>query len=240
MSPPPSFDVRLVAARELAPSVRELTLERLDGPIAFEPGQWINLRVPVGDQVSKRAYSIASPPDGGASIALAVTRVEGGAVSGALHALPVGATLVAEGPTGFFTRAASAGHASLFVGTGTGITPLRSMLLAAVAAGATEPLWLLLGVRHEEDALYVAELQAVADAHPNVRVHVTYSRPRGDVPLSGYVQQHVPRLVAELSSVGSAPHVYVCGLERMVKAVRDVARKELGLDRRLVHSERYD
>lgn len=240
MPPPPSFPVRLVASRVLAPSVRELTFARDDGPMAFAPGQWIQLHVPVGDRVEKRAYSIASPPDGGATMALAVTRVEGGPVSTALHALELGATLTADGPTGFFTRAVDAGHASLFVATGTGLSPLRSMLLAAAAAGATEPLWVLLGVRHEEDALYAAELQALASAHPNVRVDVTYSQPRGDVARRGYVQAHVPELVAELRRLGHAPHVYVCGLERMVTAVRDVLRKQLGFERRDVHSERYD
>ena len=36
------------------------------------------------------------------------------------------------------------------------------------------------------------------------------------------------------------PHIYVCGLERMVSAVRHLARKEMGLPRERVHSERYD
>ncbi len=240
MPPPPSFPVRLVAARALAPAVRELTFEREDGPLAFEPGQWLNLHVPLADGAIKRAYSIASPPDGTARFSLAVTRVERGAASRALHELPVGARLVADGPAGFFTRPADAGHPSLFVGTGTGLTPLRSMLLAAVARGATEPLWVLLGVRHEEDALYGEELRAEEARRPNVRLFVTLSRARRQAPRTGYVQAHVASLLGELGASGATPHLYVCGLERMVKAVRDVARKELGLERQRVHSERYD
>ena len=127
---------------------------------------------------------------------------------------------------------------SLFVATGTGFTPLRSMLLAAVAAGATEPLWVLFGVRHEADLLYQDELSELAKAHPNVRVEVTLSRPGpGYAGRAGYVQTHVQDL---LGQIPGAPHVFVCGLERMVKAVRDVARKDLGLPRDRVHSERYD
>jgi len=34
--------------------------------------------------------------------------------------------------------------------------------------------------------------------------------------------------------------VYVCGLERMVGSVRELLRKEMGLPRQQVHSERYD
>ncbi len=240
MPPPPSFSVRLVAARALAPSVRELTFEREDGPLEFAPGQWVNLRVPVGGREEKRSYSIASPPEPGARFSLAVTRVDGGAVSQALHELAVGAQLTAEGPAGFFTRAADAGHPSLLVATGTGLSPLRSMLLAAVAAGAREPLWVVLGVRHEEDALYEDELRALAARSPNVRALITLSRPRRAAEHVGYVQQHVPALLTELAQLGEPPHVYICGLERMVKAVRDVARNQLGLPRQRVHSERFD
>lgn len=240
MPPPPSFPVRLVATRALAPAVRELTFERDDGPLSFEPGQWLNLKVPLGDGEAKRAYSIASPPDGGARFALAVTRVDGGAVSRRLHELEPGARLVAEGPAGMFTRAADAGHPSLLVGTGTGLSPLRSMLLAALARGAREPLWVLLGVRHEEDALYEDELRALEARHPNVRARITLSRPLRPAAHVGYVQTHVAGLLTELARLGEPPHVYVCGLERMVRAVREVARAELGLPRQRVHSERYD
>jgi CDP-4-dehydro-6-deoxyglucose reductase, E3 len=34
--------------------------------------------------------------------------------------------------------------------------------------------------------------------------------------------------------------VYICGLERMVSAVRDLMRKQMGVERKQVHSERYD
>jgi NADPH-dependent ferric siderophore reductase len=34
--------------------------------------------------------------------------------------------------------------------------------------------------------------------------------------------------------------VYICGLDRMVKAVKELCRNELGIDRKRVHVERYD
>jgi ferredoxin-NADP reductase len=36
------------------------------------------------------------------------------------------------------------------------------------------------------------------------------------------------------------PHLYVCGLERMITAVRHLVRQEMGIARLRVHSERYD
>jgi NADPH-dependent ferric siderophore reductase len=38
----------------------------------------------------------------------------------------------------------------------------------------------------------------------------------------------------------SAPHAYICGLQRMVGSVRELLRKEMGLPRERVHTERYD
>src|SRR5690606_20521098 len=100
-------------------------------------------------------------------------------------------------------------------------------------------LWILFGARHEEDVLWRDELQTWPLEHPNVRVEVTLSRPRADwAGRRGWVQEHLPDLWAELGAADA--HVWVCGLERMVKAVRELARGPLGLDRKQVHQEKYD
>jgi CDP-4-dehydro-6-deoxyglucose reductase, E3 len=245
MIPAEPFDARLVAARPRAPAVRELVFERADGrAFSFEPGQWANLVLPRPGGDVKRAYSIASPPvDGARRFELAVTRVTGGAGSQFLHDLEVGATLRAIGPHGLFTRRPDEPAPSLFVGTGTGVTPLRSMIRAALAAGSTAPLWLLFGARHEADILYREELEALARAHPNVRYEVTLSRPDAAWSgRSGYVQAHLPELVRALGELAGAeaPRAYVCGLDRMVSSVKDHLRNELGFERKRVHTERYD
>ena len=242
---PPPFDARLVATRMLTPHVRELTFERADGqPMAFEPGQWVNALLPlaVGDAPeTKRSYSIASAPDGSPRFEIAVTRVQGGAGSTWLHAMTEGTVLRFSGPQGFFTRPL-ASPPSLFVATGTGVTPLRSMLRASLSAGALAPTWVLLGVRHAEDMLYAPEFRALAERHRFVRFEPTLSQPPNDwIGRTGYVQAHVRALWNELAAASDVePHAYVCGLQRMVGSVRDLLRKDMGIARERVHSERYD
>jgi CDP-4-dehydro-6-deoxyglucose reductase len=101
---------------------------------------------------------------------------------------------------------------------------------------------LLFGVRHSDDILYRAEFEALARSKSHVRVDFTLSR--GGPEWSGrrgYVQTHIPELWAELArSSGAEPHLYVCGLERMITAVRQLVRKDMGMPRERVHSERYD
>jgi CDP-4-dehydro-6-deoxyglucose reductase len=260
MALPPTFDARLASARALTPTVRELVFERADGQaMTFEPGQWVSSHFAVADRskpraegsaeapLLKRSYSIASSPDGSPRFEIAVTHVQGGPASTLLHALEPGAVLRFTGPQGFFTRNAAQGSTpALFVSTGTGVTPMRSMLRAAASANALEvPIVLVLGVRREEDLLYADEFRDLARRHAAFRFEPTLSRPHDSWSgRRGYVQSHVPALWDELTASARggapAPHVYVCGLERMVGSVRDLLRKEMQLPRQQVHSERYD
>lgn len=243
--PPETFTARLVQARALTPRVRELTWARVDGqPFRFEAGQWVNLVLPLVDEHGRplrRAYSVASAPNDTPRFELAVTRVEHGPASCFLHAAQPGLCLEVKGPLGTFTRPLATAAPSLFVATGTGIAPFRAMVHAAVAAGRAEPLWVLMGVRSLEEALYLEEFQRLSALHPCVRVEVTLSRPQqGWRGRTGYVQDHVVELWTELSARGVAPHAYVCGLKKMLLQVREVLRVQLGVDRKHVHAEAYD
>ncbi|HXX67936.1 MAG TPA: FAD-dependent oxidoreductase [Polyangiaceae bacterium] len=246
MALPPAFEARHVGSRALTPNVREIVFERVDGrPMLFEAGQWVNAILPIGTDAAselKRSYSIASAPDGSSRFAIAVTRVPFGPGSTWLHRVEPGAVLRFVGPQGFFTRPAASAAPSLMIATGTGVTPLRSMMQAAIAAGSRAPMWLLLGVRGEEDLLYGNELRALADAHSFVRFEPTLSRPDPAwTGRRGYVQAHVRSLWRELELLGdSRPHAFICGLQRMVGSVRDLLRQELGATRDQVQSERYD
>ena len=243
MALPPTFDARLVRARMLSPLVRELVFARADGePLGFEAGQWVSLLLPLPEGELRRSYSIASRPDGTPNFEVAVTHVEGGPGSTYLHALAPGAELQVVGPQGVFTRPMDKTGPSLFVATGTGVTPLRSILEDALAKGDARPLWLLFGVRREEDLIYRSELDGLAREHGNVRVDYTLSQGSDAwTGRRGYVQTHARALWEELAARGQgAPPTYICGLQRMVGAMRDLLRKDMAIERQLVHTERYD
>lgn len=237
----PLFHATLTRSRELTPSVRAFTFARDDGAaMQFVAGQWVNVMIPTPEGVLKRAYSVASPPGPSPEFELAVTHVAGGAGSKSLHDMSPGISLEFTEPQGFFVRKED--HPSLFIATGTGITPLLSMARHALDSGDKSPMTMLVGVRHEEDRLYAAELMALEHAHPQFRAHYTLSQPHQNAPLQGHVQLHLPRLYRELceQAGGAKAHIYICGLEKMVKSVREVCKGELELTREWIHSERYD
>jgi CDP-4-dehydro-6-deoxyglucose reductase len=227
----------VVETRMLSPSVRSLRIALTAEPLSFAAGQWIDLYVTTPSGLQKRAYSIASAADE-ATLELAVTLVPEGAASPALHGLREGDALLIDGPFGFFVRdEALAAAPSLFVATGTGLSPLRSMLYAWKKQAVRPPITLLFGVRTQADILWSEELTQWTRDYPELSLEVTLSRPDPDwAGRTGYVQKHV----AELARALGEPHVFICGLNRMVSEVRALCKNTLGYDRKRIHSERYD
>ena len=73
MPVPPTFDLRLASSRMLAPNVRSLVFERTDGQsFDFQAGQWVSLVLPLPEGEARRAYSIASAPNGTPALEIAV------------------------------------------------------------------------------------------------------------------------------------------------------------------------
>jgi ferredoxin-NADP reductase len=227
-------DAKLIAARMLTAQVRELTVDPGDG-FRFLPGQWVSFRIPdQGQERVARAYSIASAPREDGQFEVAVTLVEGGPGSNYLHTVQPPQVLPMAGPEGFFTLQPPE-RPILMVATGTGVSPFRSMLLAQQRLPRTV---LLFGHRSEEDLLYREDFEGLARRFEQFRYLPTLSRGGpGWGGLRGYVQTHVAELVGQL---GGDCDVYVCGLHRMIQAVRAVVRGELGMPRQRVHTERYD
>jgi NAD(P)H-flavin reductase len=94
----------------------------------------------------------------------------------------------------------------------------------------------LFGNRHEKDIYYHEEFLDLGSQHSNFYYLPILSR--GDVEwrgLQGYVQQHVPEIVQGRSDV----QAYIYGLDKMVKANRELL-KSMGWDRQSIHYEKYD
>jgi ferredoxin-NADP reductase len=233
----------VVDARMLSPSVRSLTLRTADGSaVGHVTGQHVDLIVPTGRGLPfRRAYSIASAPDPLSPdvFEIAVTRVQGGPTSEALHTLTSGAYVEIEGPEGTFVRREEdRAHPALFVATGTGLAPIRAMLAEDVrdAAGGP-PLVLLFGCRTPRDILWGDELREWRRACPRFDVRVTLSRaPPEWTGLVGYVQRHARELAGALPGC----RAYVCGLSTMVDEVVELLAQGAGLPRDALHYEIYD
>ncbi|MCB9614654.1 MAG: FAD-dependent oxidoreductase [Sandaracinus sp.] len=229
----------LVAARELTPSVRELTFAIREGsPIEFVAGQYANFHLGQ-DQGLQRSYSMAAAPSDAGTLTVAVTRVEGGPGSEAMHTLPVGATVPVDGPWGLFTLERVPPDAPLlFVATGTGLTPIRAMIEAELAKANARPVRLVFGCRREVDRLYADDLAAWASTHARFAFDTACSRPTEGGP-AARVQDRIPEALEALRPHGE-PHVLICGLRAMVEDVRALLKEAYAIGRERIHTERFD
>lgn len=233
------MSAQLIEARSLSPSVRLLVFRCKNQSFSYQAGQWVNVFLNTHEGQDHRAYSIASAPAYRAAgeFEIAVTRVADGPVSSALHELPVGSEVELDGPWGFFTHDSLPSMPAVFVGTGTGLSPLRAMLQEDLTKSEGAQRVLLFGCRTQHDILWEEELSAWAQRSQRFRLEVTLSKPDAVWPgRTGYVQKHVVDLVRPLLPA----HVYICGLSNMVKSVRTLLKEELHLQREFIHTERYD
>jgi len=152
--------------------------------------------------------------------------------------LAEGSEITFQGPFGDFILRPPM-RDTLFIATGTGIAPFRSMLhwlLADPERHREHTFCLLFGARTEHDLYYREEFARLAAEHANFHFLPTLSRAEPAWQgLRGYVQDHVPNIVGSRMDM----HAFLCGLDRMIKANRELL-KGLGWDRRSIRYEKYD
>ncbi len=142
-----SFRARVTAVRDLTRDVRQIGLTLVDPPgIRFAAGQFVSFEIDRAGSPfpATRPYSIASSPRERTSIELAFNRVPEGPGSSYLFGLQNGDDTTFKGPVGSFILRDNERDV-LFVATGTGIAPIRSMLWALADAGSTRRITLVPG-----------------------------------------------------------------------------------------------
>lgn len=240
------FQLRLADSFMLAPSVRHLSFERVDGqPLAFVPGQFLQVHFHYDDgKATKRSYSVGTVGDGSGPVErveIAVSYVDGGAATKLLGDLEHGGTIDASGPYGrFCLMDGDQNQRYILIATGTGVTPYRAMLpqIEALIASRGCRFVLLYGARNEGELLYGEEFEAFARTHEGFTFHPCLSRgarpnPRPHDRL-GYVQD----MLAELEPSGEGDIAYLCGNPNMVDAAF-AALKEHGLAVQHIRREKY-
>ena len=231
---------RLVRSVPFSDYARHLEFEMMDLPrFDFVAGQWVSIRhvKPDGEEIT-RAYSIASPPTEDKRFELCVNRVENGYMSNFLNDMKEGDEIRCKAPFGAFILKPPL-HDTMFIATGTGVAPFRSMLhwmLPHAERHQGKHFSLVFGSRYENDVYYYDEFKELEAKYPNFHFLPTLSRGSESWKgLRGYVQDHVPAVVQGRTDM----HTYICGLEKMVTTNRDLL-KSLGWDRKQIHFERYD
>ena len=230
----------VIDIRALTHDVKEISLKMIDPPqVEFTAGQYISIEVTeIRDghaRQNNRPYSLVSPPEEKEVIKLCVNLVKGGPGSTCLHSLCLGDKLNFLYPLGYFTVNETASTALLFVATGTGIAPIKSMILHLLRSGSKRPMTLYWGLRSEIDLYYQEEFASLTKEYPFFQFRMTLSQPSdGWTGLKGRVTHLLPGAVQTVENLDA----YLCGNGEMIKEVRAILL-EKGMPRKSIHFEKF-
>jgi CDP-4-dehydro-6-deoxyglucose reductase len=199
--------------------------------LVYLAGQYLEFLLKDG---SRRSFSMANPPHDAELLQLHVRHVAGGQftdhVFGKMKERDI---LRFEGPLGTFFLRDDSAKPIVFVASGTGFAPIKSIIEAAAAKGVTRPMTLYWGGRRPRD-LYMNALAEGWAAQGLLKYVPVISEARPEDGWSGRCG-FVHRAVMEDFPDLSGHQVYACGVPVMV----DAARKDFTASCRLPEDEFY-
>lgn len=221
-----TFTAQVESIKNLTHDVRQLDLRLIEPKtMTFKPGQFVSFEMPHPrtGQLVTRAYSIASQPSRWDMITLLFNLVPGGPGSGLLFDLTVGEKTHFKGPAGHFHLREDIGRELLFIANGTGIGPIRSMMLANAERPNPRPATLFWGLRSQRDLYYQQELIDISKRTPAYTAITTLSRPEpGWSGESGRVLRLIEERIASVENLS----VYLCGHGAMIDEATSLLKKK--------------
>lgn len=197
-----------------------------EGKIAYKPGQFLTLLVPVQGETVRRSYSMSSCPYTDEQLCVTVKKVAGGKVSNYLNnQLREGDVLEVAEPMGAFTANLQQiqRHVVLF-GAGSGITPLMSIAKAVLRMEKESLVSLIYGNRNEDSIIFKAELAQLQTQYPD-RLRILHVLSQPDAGWRGSAgrlnRTSALKLLEELPQLGeNRTDYYLCGPSGMMDEVK--------------------
>ena len=220
---------------------------RLAEPRPFRAGQHYDVRLTAPDGYqAQRSYSVASAPDDFQRIDLTVEHIPDGEVSPYFHeVVEPGDVLEVRGPIGGpFTWTPEMAGPLLLLAGGSGIVPLKSILMHRELAAPETPALLVYSARGPEDIIYRKFLDNAGRRSPGVAVRCALTRrqPPGWI---GYDRRVDAAMVREcldelmgMNGSDAVPLSYACGPTGFVEAAAD-ALLSVGVAESAIRTERF-
>jgi len=202
----------------------------------FRAGQYLSLKLKIGDSYVTRPYSISSGPAWTKEGKIAVTIQDnptGFVAPHILDNLKVGDVIKSSAPEGNFVYEEIRDKKNVIaLAGGSGITPFLSMAYAIRDGVQDFNLTILFGSKSEKSIILKNELDEVAKACPKVKVVHVLSDESKDGYEHGFISSDLIKKYAPSEDYS----VFVCGPEAMYKFL-DNELPKLGLPNRLIRKE---
>ena len=204
--------------------------EELKANYNFIAGQYLNLRLTLDGQEIRRAYSICSAPESG-ELRIAVKAVKNGAFSQFANTkLKAGDVLEVGKPEGKFTLEPEASRQKNYIAfvSGSGITPIMSMLKSVLQSEPKSSFVLVYGNKTPEETIFHQELHDLQSQYVSrLFVHYVYSQAKVDQSLFGRIDKSVVNFVLNNKHKElEFDKFYLCGPEDMINTVSGVLKEK--------------
>jgi len=243
VAPAPSWPgFRSLTVTDIVPESATVTSFGLtgDGALpAYEPGQYLTLRVPgAGDPAPVRTYSLSGDPDEG-RYRISVKRETHGLVSSRLSAdLHRGDRVEVAAPRGGFVLDEGTGPV-LLISAGIGLTPVLAMLHRLASTHSSRDVWWIHTTRDAKSHAFATEVAGLLAELPSAHSLVYYTAPGQPLPTDpGILEGRLTASVVKDLDLPTDANVYLCGPEAFMDDIA-VALTGLGLDPARVHTERF-
>ncbi len=216
--------------------------ENLLEKYAYKQGQYITLRAFINGEEVRRSYSLCSSPLNN-EWRVAVKQVDGGIFSSyANKDLKAGDMLELMPPLGrFFTELNKANKKSyVAVASGSGITPVLSIIKTTLAVEPESSFTLIYGNRNRGSIIFKEELEALKNKYIN-RFSIIYvlSRERTDAAVNhGRIDAAKCAALFEKAVDIHADEFFLCGPEEMIFTVKDFLTEQ-GVSPKKIHFELF-
>ncbi len=203
-------------------------------PLNFNPGQYISIQV--GPQ-RINSYSIAGTVNSHQIEILVDTSPEG-IGSHYFENLKEGEEVKLLGPFGNFSyKPDNNVHELVFLGTGSGIAPLRCIIKSLLQNDhLTTPMTLYFGLRYQTDLFWQQEFESLTSQYPNFHFKLSLSKPDDSwTGLKGHITDHLVHDFPDCSKVNA----YLCGGQAMIKEARQLLTTA-GCPDNHIYQEKFD
>ena len=190
----------------------------------FQAGQFVIFTIPCEGKQRPKSYSILNPPTERGKIDLCVKIIPGGIASEAFKAAHPGDTFRVKGPFGHFVFDAKA-EEHWFLGAGTGVAPLYSMIKEYLPGIKDTKFVLLFGVRSKKDLFFTEDLFALSEEFPNFKYIPALSEPKPQDNWHGEIGL-ITQVVEKMMHEGHNSEAYLCGPPPMIDASIKVLTKK--------------
>ena len=219
---------------------------------AYHPGQYLTLQLNLPDQPKPviRCYSLSDSPTHPDHYRITVKRIpappgrsevpDGIGSTFLHHHLNPDDIIDIKAPAGHFYLDLAHHHPVVLIGGGIGVTPVLSMLNAIVASGSTREVWFFYGVRNGREVIMRDHFQDIANANPNVHLHICFSEP-AEEDVQGLDYHHDARVSVALFKEllpSNNYDFYICGPPPMMDSLTSDLY-DWGVPKSKVHFEAF-